>query len=807
MWRDLRSAGRALTRSLTFTVATTLALGLAIGSTGAIFGLVDALWLRPTGLRDARSLVWVFSTSLTDPSGPWSWSEYTTLRDRTTSFEAVAARGRRGALFSDPSGAADLVLVNVVSTNFFTTIGVEALHGRVFRPIDDASAAADAAVVLGHAFWTNRFGADAAMVGRTINLGRGGSVVVKVIGVLPPTFRELTAASDRDVWMAPATWERLAGREDFERRDNRWFEVIARRTSASSVETAKAEAGALAASLARDFPETNTGRSARVVSEFDFRLERGGVNAAGLLALVLLVVFITCVNVANLLLARTADRTRELAVRVAIGATRRHLVRYLSAESLLLGCTGAVLSALVTLWLMRLLPTLMRTPPGLRGFTEFTADARVIGFTIAVTAATTLLFTLPAIWTAVRSDIASMLRTDPLATRRRPGGRLRAGLVVAQIAVSMVLVSAAAVLGRSFVETTRADLGFTREPVLTAWLSPVEITPRQGEQVIEKLKALPGVAEVAVALRAPLSLSGGGRAERVEAVGTSMHGRERRDVKFTAVSASYFEVMDTRLVDGRFFTRDEEAAAEPVVVVNDAFAAAFFGEQRVHGRLIRPGAGAAEHRIVGVVRNAIVDTIGEPVAPYFYLPYWRGNYGEITFMVRTHGLPPAGLAAQIGQTLRAIDPQLDPRRGVIPMSEYIEYRASNYEATAALATGLAAIGLFLTAIGVYGVIAYRTSRRAKEIGIRVALGAPRRQVITLVVRDGLRVAVLGLAIGFPAALLATRLLESILFGVDPWDATALLVSAGALCVSVGLATFLPAWRAAHLAPVRALRES
>jgi predicted permease len=806
MWRDLRSAARALTRSLTFTAATTLALGLAIGSTGAIFGLVDALWLRPSGLRDSGSLVWVFSTSLSDPSGPWSWSEYETLRDRTTSFDEVAARGRRGALFTDASGHADLVLVNVVSTNFFPTIGVDALHGRVFGPIDEAYPAGDAGVVLGHAFWTTRFGADPAMVGRAINLGRGGNVAVKVVGVLPRTFRELTVAADRDVWMTPATWERLAGREDLERRDNRWFEVMARRRRASSVDTANAEVVALSAAFARDFPDSNTGRSARVVSEFDFRLERGGVNAAGLLALVLLVVFITCVNVANLVLARTADRTRELAVRVAIGATRRHLVRYLAAESLLLGCAGALFSALVTLWLMRLLPALMHTPPGLRAFTEFTPDARIMGFTVAVTAATTLLFTLPAIWTAIRADIASMLRNDPLATRRGPGGRLRAGLVVAQVAVSMVLVSSAAVLGRSFVETTRADFGFTREPVLTAWLSPVDITPLKGAQAIAQLKALPGVADVAVALRAPLSLSGGGMAERVEAPDGSALGSPRRDVKFTAVSASYFEVMDTRLIDGRFFTREEEIAAEPVVVVNDAFASTFFGKLEAPGRLIRPGAGAPAHRIVGVVQNSLVNTIGEPVEPYFYLPYWRGDYGEITFMVRTHGAPPMGLAAQIGQTLRAIDPQLDPRRGVIPLSEYIEYRASNYEATAALATGLAAIGLFLTAIGVYGVIAYRTSRRAREIGIRMALGAPRAQVVTLVVRDGVRVALLGLAIGFPAALAATRLLESILFGVDPWDATALIVSAGALCLSVGLATFLPAWRAAHLAPSRALRE-
>ena len=718
----------------------------------------------------------------------------------------MAVRGRRGALLTDAGGITDLILVNVVSANFFEMLGVAAAQGRVFTIADDRFSGGDPGVVLGHAFWRSRFGGDPSIVGRTLHLGRRGSVPVKIVGVLPASFRELTNAADRDVWMTPHTWVRLAGVEDLEARDHRWFDVVARLRDGVALDAARSEIVAVSASLSRDFPATNAGRSARVVSDLDYRLERGGVNAAGLLALVLLVVFITCVNVANLLLARTADRSRELAVRVAIGAGRRHLVRYLAAESLLLGLAGTVLSLLVTLWLIRVLPVLVGTPPGFRSFADFAADARVMLFTLAVTTVTTFLFTLPTIWTAVRADLATMLRSDPTASRTGASGRLRAALVSAQVAVSMVLVSSAAVLGRSFVETTHADLGFTRKPILTAWLAPAELTPVQGAEAAERLQALPGVAHVAIAVRAPLSLSGGGMARSIELPGSMATGAQPRDVKFTAVSASYFEVMETRLISGRFFTHDEERRGDPVAVVNEAFATALLGSQPPYGRLIRTASSSTDHRVVGVVQNAVINEIGERAEPYFYLPYWSDEYGEATFLVRTHGPPPPGLPGQIGDTLRRIDPQLEPRRGVIAMSEYIDYRASGYEATAALATGLAAIGLFLTAIGVYGVIAYRTSRRAREIGIRIALGAPRAQVVRLVLRDGGRVVLMGLAFGLPAAMAATRLLESILFGVDPWDAVTLIASALALSAAVGLATFLPAWRAARLAPSRALRD-
>lgn len=807
MLRDLRIAARTLRNNATFTVAVTLALGLAIGSTGAIFSLVDGLWLRPLAVRDPGQIVWLFSTTPAESSGIWSYPQYEALRDRTSSFSGVAALGRRGVTSADAAGNAELLLVNVVTANFFTTLGVNALHGRLFGPQDGGWLADEPGVVLGYTYWSRRFGGDPAVVGRTIDIGRGPSrVPLKVLAVLPRSFRELAPDADRDLWMSPRAWARIGGSEELSQPDFRWFDVIARIRDGVTPEAAAPEVASVAAALADSSP-AGVRRGARVVSDSKFRLEQGGSNAAGLLALVLLVVGITCVNVANLLLARSADRARELALRVAIGANRRQILRHLWAESALLGLAGGIASLLVAMWLIRLLPSLLVAPPGFRAFTIFEVDARVVAFTAGVTAMTTLLFSLAPILAAARTDVATLLRSGPIpASGGRGHGRVGSRLVILQVAISMVLVSSAAVLGRSFMETRRAALGFGRHPVLTLWVAPADVSRSTLAAAVGRLAAQPGVDGVAVAIRAPLSLSGGGMARPVFVPGESEQAEgSLPEVKYNAVSANYFSVMDARVREGRPFTTADEAG-EPVALVNERFAATFFPGRSALGGIIRVGGrGAPDRRIVGIVENSVINAIGEPVEPYFYLPFRADEHGELTFLLASRGEMSAGLGRLAGSTLKAIDPRLEPRR-TIAMSEYIAFSASSYQATAALAVALAAIGLVMTAIGVYGVIAYRTSRRAKEIGIRIALGAAQGQVIGMVLRDGIRVGAIGLAIGVPAALAATSLLRSLLFGVGPWDGPAFAIGAAALCLAVALATLLPALRAARLTPSRALRE-
>jgi putative ABC transport system permease protein len=805
VWRDLKFAARSLRRTPTFTAVAVLALALAIGANAAIFSLVDGLWFRPPGIQHPGDIVRVFGTIATSRSALWSFPEYEALRDRTSSFAGVIARGRRGAVEVGANGQSTLLLVNVVSLNFFTTLGVTPEYGRLFGPDDADALARQPGVVLGHTFWERRYGGDPAVVGRTVPLG---GRTVTILGVLPGRFREIEPDADRDLWMPPETWMLLSDASEFQQRDVRWFDVLARRRPGVSVATANDEVSALAASLAQTYPSSNQGRGARVVSDLDYRLEQGGVNAMALLGLVLLVVLITCVNVANLLMSRAAGRTRELAVRVALGAGRRRLIRQLMVESALLGVAGAVAGVLVAMWLIRVLPAFFVTPPGFQSPLLFELDGRVLAFTAVVTLVTTVLFGLMPSWMGARGDLLALTKADPTgAAGRRRGTRLGSVLVAGQVAVSLVMLSAAAVLARSFLQTEQADLGFTRTPVLTAWATSGAVPLATGEAAVQQLEALPGVRRVAVAIRAPLSLSGGGRAQPVvlpDQMTPPANGFP--EVKFNAVSANYFETMGTRLVAGRVFTPAEETAGEAVVVVNARFASRFFAGQQAVGQTIRLGGpGGPVHRIIGVVENAVINEIGETPEPYFYVPYWRGRYGEITFLIDAP-TGPAGLAAAVSGALKKVADPLEPRQ-LAWMSQYVHFSASSYRATAALAGSLGLIGLLLTALGLYGVVASRTARRTREIGIRVALGAARGQVLRLVVGEGARVALAGVVVGVPAALVATRLIQSLLFGVSPWDATALVGAVGVLVLVLLAATLVPAWRAVHISPSSALREA
>ncbi|HEX6973947.1 MAG TPA: FtsX-like permease family protein, partial [Vicinamibacterales bacterium] len=593
---------------------------------------------------------------------------------------------------------------------------------------------------------------------------------------------------------------------EFEDRSDRWFEMFAVRRRGVDVRTADAEVARIAANLAAAYPDTNAGRGARVVSDFDYRVEAGGVNAKALLGLVLLVVLITCVNVANLLLARGATRTREIAVRVALGAGRVRLLRQLMTESLVLGVLGSIAGFTFAMWLIRLMPALLGMPPGGRSFTVFQADARVLLFTLLVTLVTTCLFGIVPSWLAARADVAPLIKGGA-GGDARVERRLRQALVVSQIAISVVLLCGAAVMTRSFMETRRADVGVTRKPLLSAWLTAQDFTNAAVREAVDRLAAAPGAVHAAVAIRAPLSLSGGARAMPVYFPEIPVApGEGLPDVKVNAVSADYFATTGTRLIAGRMFTREDEIPGEPVMIVSQQFERRFFPGRSAIGARVRPGgATAPEHRIVGVVQDAVIEEIDEPLQPYFYLPFFRGSYGEVTFLVQTAG-DAGAFTSTLKRTLKDVDPRLDPRR-VITMQDYMAYSASRYRATAALAVALGTVGLLLTALGIYGVISYRTARRTREIGIRMALGARAQDVLGLVVREGAIVAVAGVAIGLATALVVTRSMSSMLFRVGAWDPVSFALAAILVFALACAATVVPARRATRVAPSEALRDT
>ncbi|MEZ5318516.1 MAG: ADOP family duplicated permease [Vicinamibacterales bacterium] len=803
MWRDAKDAFRGFGRTPAFTAAATLALGIAVGANATIFSLVDGLWLRPPAVSQPGRVVRLFQTTPESAEGLWSWPEYEALRDRATTLSGVVAIGRRGALMADTDGTPELLLVNAVSLDFFTVLGVTAGEGRLFAPSDAGALEAEPGIVLGHAFWRRRFGADPSIVGRRVTLGVSPGRPVTVLGVLPDAFRELDPASDRDIWMPVTTWTALHGREELAGRGNRWFQVVGRLAPSASAGAAASEIRALTAAFATDWPDTNAGRSARVVTDLSYRLSNGGANVYALMGLVLVVVLITCVNLAHLLLARAAARRRELALRAALGAGRRHLLRQLLVEAAVLGGFGAVAGLIIGAWLIRALPWFIVPAPGFRAFELFRADGRVVLFSLAVTALTTLLFGLAPAFSAARTRATALLKGGAgLTGSARADRTLGRVLVVAQIAVSLALVYSAAVLAQSFRAVERTDLGFSRAPRLTAWIPYGDLPAARLEEGARAVAALPGVTRVAVAIRAPLSLSGGGLATTVVVPGAE--ASTPPDVKYGAVSANYFDAMGVRILRGRGFTEAESHGGEPVAVVSQTFADRFFPGGEATGQVFQRGASRTPVRVVGVAADAAIVRVDEGPEPYFYVPYWTARTGEGTLLVEGGG-DVAALGPSVRATLRATDASLEPRL-LVTMAQYLAFAAGAYRTTAALAGTLGLIGLFLMAIGIYGVTTYQTTRRTREIGVRLAIGATRAQVMRLVLGDGGRLVVAGLAIGIPLAFVAGWTMTSLLFGVSPWSMVALGVAAAILVCAVFAATVIPAWRAARLSPSVALRE-
>jgi putative ABC transport system permease protein len=800
MLRDLRYAAQGLRRSPAFTAAVTLSLGLAIGANAAIFGTIDALWLRPPGARAPGELVRIFSTSDAGREGLWSFAEFRELRDGARAFSGVAARGRRGTLVRLPDGATELQLVNVVSLDFFTTLGVTASVGRTFGPEDEQLLERTPAVVLGHDFWVRRYGGDPGIVGRDLIIG-AGRLTVSVLGVLPPEFRDLEAAADRDLWIAPSTWALLNGWEEFEAREMRWFDIVARLRPGVAAQQAAADVDAWARRLALSYPATNRGRGARTIPELAWRLESSGMTAFALLGLVLLVMVITCVNVANLQLARAAARARELAVRTALGASRTRLLRQLMTENLLLGALGAAAGLLVASWVIQLLPGIIGSPPGFRAFTVFALDARVFTFTLAVTLLTTLAFGIAPSWSASRPDLVPVLKAGASPGRRRPG--MRGGLVASQVAMAVVLLTAAGLFARSFDASRASPLGFSRKPVLMAWTLS-EVPRAAADTAAARIRAIAGVKDVAVAIRSPLSLSGGGLARPVFVEGGDA-ALPALEVKYNAVGANYFSLMGTRVLEGRAFTEEDQRPGEAVVVVSQHFARRFFPGTPAVGRSIRVGApDATPHRIVGIVENTVINAVGEEVEPYYYLPYWRGTYSEAAFLVELEqDVPPP--AAEVRAALRGLDARYDPRL-LATMDELVRYSTRTYRWTALLGGAMGVLGLMLTAIGVYGVVSFRTAARTREIGVRVALGADRRDVLGLVLRQGLWLTMVGVAAGVPLALVVARALASLLFGVGPVDLPSFAFAIAIVASIVIAATLVPARRALGVMPSVALRN-
>ncbi|MBL8173831.1 MAG: ABC transporter permease [Bryobacterales bacterium] len=795
-WQDLRYGWRErMHRRLAVTAPAVLSLALGIGASVAIFCYLDGLYLRPLPVAEPERLAHVFADTDRQIRGTLSYPEFGELARLPSFSGAAAAQGRGARLLAN--GEDQLVSIYCVSENFFQLLGVRAQLGRVFGSGDRDGPG----VVLGHSAWLRLFGGDPSIAGKSLRLSRGIAGNVTVLGVLPAEFRDLTGSGDRDLWMPPETFEAISGgaREEFEDRYNTSYYVLARLRPEATVRQAQAEAEALHRRLAGDYPATNTRRRFTVLSDFDYRMENAGTTGLVLFGIVLMVMAIACVNVSNLLLGAVESRQRELAVRAAIGAGPWRIARQLFAESVLLGGLAAIAGAGVAYLLVALIPAVIDLPEQTRALQLFRVDARAAVFAFSVLVLTILLFGIAPAWIGSGANLTGRLKGAGAGPGRLP---VRDRLALLQVAVSLALLTAASLLMASFLETRSGDIGLARKNVLNAWLSRQQVPAER--PMLERLQALPGVREVSLAFRAPLSGSGGGLSMPVHLPGHGEFGAGQPPVaiKYNSVGQRYFGMMGVRLLRGRLFEDSDDERGAKVAVISEAMSRRFWPNDDPVGKRIAAAEGAA-WVIVGVVSDAPINSVGEIPEPYFYTVWWQNPMGEFTLLLETEGAP-ARLIPLVRAALRQMDSKLEQAQ-FSTMEELIAARGSRYRRAAQLVSGLGVLGIILTAIGLYGVIARNAALRRREIGIRMALGAGGGETARMIAMRALQLTAAGIALGLPLAMLTAHAMRSMLFGVGEWHPPSFFAAALLLLIVAIGAAWLPAVRAAHVDPVLAMK--
>ena len=811
-WQDLRYGIRILKGSPGFTVVAVLTLALGIAASTTVFSWIDSVLLRPLpGVSNGGRLV-AFESIQPDHEGHnISYRDFRDYRDNLRLLSGVAVSEQPNAFSIGEGEHTERVWGELVSGNYFTVLGVRPLLGRFFSPEEQGDKpGASPVVVISERLWRSRFSGDPHVVGGTIRVNRSR---LTIVGVAPRNFYGITRGLAFEMWvpimMAPQLG--LMGADEFDARKDRGLQAIARLQQGVSVERARAEVAALARQLERENPRTNEGVGATV-----FLQPYGHTGAQDLLraplmlllAMCLVVLLIACPNVANLLLARSAARQKELGIRMALGAGRGRLVRQLLTEALLLAGLGALVGASLAAWAKQGLSYLAPISIGLPVHVGLETHNETLLFAILISVAAALLSGMSPALHALRTNLNEHLKEGGRsATSGAHSQRLRGLFVASQVALALVALVGAGLFIRSFWAARAIDPGFDPRHVLVSQfhLSSAGYTAEQRTQFCfrlrDRLESAPGIVGASYADRIPLGF-GMGPSSDLEIEGYVPRQGENMVVSRTRVGPGYFRTLRIPLLDGREFTAHDDATAEPVIVVNQSFARRFFAGANPVGRKVR--AWGEWCTVIGLVRDGKYYTLSEAPRPYFFASLAQQDTDNpIDFYVRTAGNPDEAL-----KTLRREAAAIDPEVGAfeaMPLPDYIDAPLFPQRVAASLLSVLGALSLLLAAVGLYSVMAYTVSQRRNEIGIRMALGARVGDVLGMVMRQGLLLTAAGLAAGLAAALATTRLVSHMLVNVSATDP---LIFCGAMLflgLVAALASYLPARRATKVDPMTALR--
>ena len=797
--RDLRYGFRMLLKRPGFTVVAVMALALGIGANSAIFSVVNAVMLRPLPYADPARLVSAASVNSINsqheldgvsPADFWDW------KDQSQAFDQLAALSGGGGFSLKDSDQPDVFNGARVSFNFFQTFAVQPLLGRVFSA-EDGQLNAPETVVLSHRLWMRRFGGDPSVVGKTFNTSEGGTTV---IAVMPPDFKFPSYA---EVWTPLAR-----NASEMRNRSNRYFNVVGRIKPDQTLESAQAELKTIASRLEAEHPQANKGWTAHLTPLRDSLI--GGTRTAlfVLLGAVGCVLLIACANVANLLLARAASRRKEMAIRLALGAGRGRLMRQLLTESIVLGLAGGAVGLLLAAWGLDLLIGILPSKEAFQLPVEIRIDRAVTLFTLLISALTGIVFGLVPAWQASRPDVGEWLKEGGRGGSSAGHQRTRSALIIAEIAVALVLLIGAGLLVQSFVRLRRVDLGYDPNGLLTMWVpAPFSRYPndeakaRFYKQVLERVSQVHGADGVTSSSEAWFGLLN----FQFNIEGDPLPTGDAT-TRYSSIAPDYFKVLKAQIRAGRDFDDRDDGRAPGVAIINETLARRYFADGEPIGRKIVLGylGRRLVREIVGVSTDIKQEELGLPTKPEVYVPYQQVPWFGEALVIRAASGDPMRLKKDLQQAIWEVDKDL-PVSG----AETVEHHLSDLVAEPRLYTLLlgvfAGVALILASVGVYGVMSYSVTERTHEIGIRMALGAKHRDVVAFVVRQGLTLALSGVAIGLAVAFALTRLMSSLLYGVTATDPLTFVLIPLLLAAVALLACYVPARRATKVDPMIALR--